>query len=144
MKTDPEILETIPQRRPFLFVDQIVERGEKHIHTLKELTGNEDFFKGHFPGNPIMPGVLLLESVFQSGALLISGQDKTKTGVVTRVDGVKFKGLVRPKDILNIKVELTENLENAYYFKGHIEVNQKKVLVLKFSCAVIDANQVEA
>ncbi|MCB9061615.1 MAG: 3-hydroxyacyl-ACP dehydratase FabZ [Halobacteriovoraceae bacterium] len=133
-----DILSIIPQRDPFLFVDKIIERDNSHIHAQKKITGHEDFFRGHFPGNPIMPGVLLLESIFQTGALLIAGQKDGKVGVVTRIDNVKFKGIVRPGDLLNMKVKLDECLQNAYYFNGHIEVNQKKILTLKFVCALID------
>jgi 3-hydroxyacyl-[acyl-carrier-protein] dehydratase len=134
---DKEILERIPQRPPFLFVDKIVERGENHIWVQKTLDGTEDFFKGHFPGHPIMPGVLLLEAAFQGGALLMGGQEDGKIGVVTRVDKVKFRGLVKPQKTLDIKVEKTESLANAVFFKGRIYVKDKCVLSLTFSCALV-------
>lgn len=134
---DKEILERIPQRPPFLFVDKIVERGEDHIWVQKTLDGTEDFFKGHFPGNPIMPGVLLQEAAFQGGALLMGGQEDGKIGVVTRADKVKFRGLVKPQDTLDIKVEKTESLANAVYFKGRIYVKDKCILSLNFSCALV-------
>lgn len=130
-----EIIESIPQRPPFLFVDKVIKRGERFIHTQKYVTGEEDFFKGHFPGNPIMPGVLLQEAAFQSGALYMSG-GKPGLGLVTRVDGVKFRGLVKPGDTLDIFVDHLETLENAYYFKAKIKVENKTVVALNFTCVL--------
>ncbi len=132
-----EILERLPQRPPFLFIDRVVEVGETTVWAQKELTGEEDFFKGHFPGNPIMPGVLLQEAAFQAGAFLMGGQSGGKVGVVTRVDKVKFRGLVRPGEMLDIKVEKTDALSNAVFFKGKLFVKDKCVLSLEFSCALV-------
>lgn len=130
-----DIKDLIPQREPFLFIDKIIEKGDTHIHVQKHLTGEEDFFKGHFPGNPIMPGVLLCEACFQAGAALLSGGDKL--GVVTRIKDTKFKGMVKPGDTLDIKVEMEERLANAVYCKGHIEVAGKKVVQIKFQVAEV-------
>ncbi len=131
-----EILSKIPQRPPFLFVDKIKSQDSKSIHTQKYLTGDEDFFKGHFPGNPIMPGVLLQEAAFQTGALLLSNGNRKGIGLVTRVEDVKFRDLVRPGDLLDIFVELTETLLPAYFFRAKIKVNEKIVASLSFSCVL--------
>lgn len=133
-----EILRSIPQRPPFLFLDEIVERGDRSVHCRKLVTGTEDFFKGHFPGNPIMPGVLLQEAAFQAGALLI-GNDKTGLGVVTKVENARFKNFVRPGDLMEIKVELLEIIGNAFYMKGRISVSNKLVLQLSFTCMAISS-----
>lgn len=128
----------IPQREPFLFIDNIVEKGETQILVQKKLTGEEDFFKGHFPGNPIMPGVLMCEACFQAGAALLSVPGKEAgLGVVTRIKDTKFKGMVKPGDLLDIKVEMEERLANAVYCKGHIEVDGKKVVQIKFQVAEV-------
>ncbi len=141
MKRD-EILAAIPQRDPFLFVDKVIQRDENTIHTQKLLTGEEDFFKGHFPGNPIMPGVLLCEAVFQSGALLMAGRETEesshKLAVVSRIQNSKFKKLVRPKDLLDIEVKLKEHLANAYYMKGKITVDGKVALIIEFACTLTE------
>lgn len=133
----PDILELIPQRPPFLFVDKIIERSENKITTTLKLTGNEDFFKGHFPGNPIMPGVLLQEALFQSGAALMAGRAGGGLGVVTRVQNAKFKNMVRPGDELVMNVELTESISNAHYMKGTTKVDGKTVLVIEFAVASV-------
>lgn len=133
----PAITDLIPQRPPFLFVDKILERSDKKILTSLKLTGEEDFFKGHFPGNPIMPGVLLQEALFQSGAALMAGMEGAGLGVVTRVQNAKFKSMVRPGDELMMEVELTESLANAHYMKGTTKVNGKTVLVIEFAVASV-------
>jgi len=133
----PAITELIPQRPPFLFVDKIVERAENKIKTTLKLTGEEDFFKGHFPGNPIMPGVLLQEALFQTGAALMASKEGAGLGVVTRVQNAKFKNMVRPGDELEMEVELVENLANAYYMKGTTKVAGKTVLVIEFAVASV-------
>ncbi|MCH7623492.1 MAG: beta-hydroxyacyl-ACP dehydratase, partial [Nitrospinae bacterium] len=89
-----EFLQYIPHRPPFLFVDRVVSATEDRIKTQKEVKTNEPYFEGHFPGRPIMPGVLILESVFQTGAILMGKRmqgAENRIPVVTRVNHVKFK-----------------------------------------------------
>jgi 3-hydroxyacyl-[acyl-carrier-protein] dehydratase len=134
----PAITELIPQRPPFLFVDKIVSFDEKKITSTLSLSGNEDFFKGHFPGNPIMPGVLLQEALFQTGAAFMALKNKGEgLGVVTRVQNAKFKNMVRPGETLEMEVELTDSLANASYMKGTTRVSGKVVLVLEFAVAAV-------
>ncbi len=133
----PDILDVIPQRPPFLFVDKIIERSESTIKTTLQVTGNEDFFKGHFPGNPIMPGVLLQEALFQTGAALMAGREGGGLGVVTRVQNAKFKNMVKPGDLLEMEVELTESISNAHFMKGTTKVAGKTVLVIEFAVASV-------
>ena len=136
----PAVTELIPQRHPFLFVDKILDFNEKNIKTTLKLTGDEDFFKGHFPGNPIMPGVLLQEALFQSGAafMALSRKEEKGLGVVTRVQNAKFKNMVRPGDLLVMEVELLETISNASYMKGTTKVDGKTVLVIEFAVASIE------
>lgn len=136
----PAITDLIPQRTPFLFVDKILNLSDKKIVTKYKVTGQEDFFKGHFPGRPIMPGVLLQEALFQSAAALLSKTSSDRgLGVVTRVSNAKFKNMVVPGDELEMEVELIETISNANYCKGKIVANGKVVLVLEFAVANIEA-----
>lgn len=137
-----EILKRIPQRDPFLYIEKIIEKSEDTITTSKKITGKEDFFKGHFPGNPIMPGVLLCEAAFQTGALLMSyimeGGLEGKTAVVSRIKSAKFKNMVRPGDEIIIKAKLDEQIDNAAFINAKILVESKTVLQISFACTLVD------
>jgi 3-hydroxyacyl-[acyl-carrier-protein] dehydratase len=133
-----KITDLIPQRSPFLFVDKVVERKDKTITTQYLVKGTEEFFKGHFPGNPIMPGVILQEAIFQSGAALMAQlNQESGLGVVTRVQNAKFKNMVKPGDLLDMEVELVESISNAHFMKGVTKVLGKTVLIIEFAVASI-------
>lgn len=139
-----KVTDFIPQREPFLFVDEIVEHNQTQVHAQYTVKASADFFKGHFPGNPIMPGVLTCEAAFQTGALLMGLRAGDKglngqTAVVTRVQSAKFKNMAKPGDILDIKVDLVEELANAAFMKGKITNDGKVVLQIEFACAIVDA-----
>jgi len=103
------IQKLIPHRYPFLLVDKIVELepGKKAVG-VKNVTINEPFFQGHFPGNPLMPGVLIVEAMAQVGAVAVMSleENKDKLAVFTGIDKVRFKKQVRPGDVLRMEVEL--------------------------------------
>lgn len=138
-----DILKHIPQRPPFLFIDRVVDETATRVTTAKQLTGEEDFFKGHFPGNPVMPGVLMCEAVFQTGAYLMSkrgeGTTSGKTAVVTRIQGTKFKNMAKPGDELFITVEFGEMLANAAFMKGKVMAHDKTIMTIEFAAALVDA-----
>ena len=136
-----KIHQAIPHRPPFLFVDAIKELSENRIKTLKNILPGESFFEGHYPGNPIMPGVLICESILQSGAILIS--EKTHCSahsipVVTRIQDVKFRKLVKPGDLLETEVEIIETLNGVYFLKGKTTVSGKTAVSAKFACTMIN------
>lgn len=104
-----EIIDMIPHRYPFLLVDRITECVPgKYAKGYKNLTMNEPFFQGHFPGNPIMPGVLQIEAMAQCSApiLLTLDQFKGKLALFAGMDNVRFKNIVRPGDRLDMEIEL--------------------------------------
>ena len=140
------ILANIPQRDPFLFIENIVERGENSITTSKMLTGEEDFFRGHFPGRPVFPGVLMCEAVFQTGALLMAlkgeSAGNSKTALVTRIQSTKFKNMARPGDLLLISVDFVEMLANAAFMKGKIKVAEKTIMTIEFAATLIENGDV--
>lgn len=120
-----EIKKIIPHRYPFLLVDKILElETGKRAVGIKNVTANEDFFVGHFPGYPVMPGVLIVEALAQVGAVAILSDEKNKGKIAffAGIDGVRFKKQVRPGDTLHLEVELTK-------VKGPIGMGQAKATV---------------
>lgn len=107
-----ELMKVIPHRYPFLFVDRIIEVEEgKRIVGIKNVTINEPYFEGHFPGHPIMPGVLIIEAMAQvGGVLLMGGMTEAEAKVVyfMSLDNVKFRRPVRPGDQLRFELEITQ------------------------------------
>lgn len=108
--TAMEIAEFLPHRFPFFLVDKIVELGENHVVGVKNITFNESFFQGHFPGNPVFPGVLQIEALAQAGGILALskvGDPGNWDTYFVKIDGVKFKQKVVPGDTLILKMELS-------------------------------------
>jgi 3-hydroxyacyl-[acyl-carrier-protein] dehydratase len=128
----------IPHRKPMLLIDEIVEQTADQIHCRKSFSGDEFFLQGHFPGFPLVPGVILCECALQAGAILLSSKTP-QSGVVpvaTRLDGVKFKQMVRPGDTIDIQVTLNEIVSTAYFMTGKIMIDKKIVARLDFACSV--------
>jgi 3-hydroxyacyl-[acyl-carrier-protein] dehydratase len=135
-----DIKSIIPHREPFLYVDHVTHCENNSIQTEKAITGEEDFLKGHFPGNPIVPGVIMTEALLQSGALLMGqhGDAMGKTPVVTRVQNIKFKNIVRPPATLHMEVNLVESVDHVSFFRGKIKVDGKMAVSCEFACALVD------
>jgi len=125
-----EIMEILPHRYPFLLVDRIIEieKGKKAVG-LKNVTANEYFFQGHFPGNPVMPGVLIVEAIAQVGAVALLSMDeyKGKTPFFAGIDEVRFKKVVRPGDVLKMEVELLSIKGGIGKAKGRAYVDDSVV-----------------
>jgi len=137
-----DVKSIIPHREPFLFVDRIIEQGEGRIVTERTVRADEPHFQGHYPGSPLMPGVLLCEACFQTGAMLLArggGEIGEKKPVLTRILEAKFRGMVRPGDTLHIEVEQEEKMGDAFVMNGKVSVDGKNVLRVKFIVALIEA-----
>ncbi len=135
-----DIEQAIPHRAPMLLVDEIVTQNEKEIHCRKSFAEGDFFVQGHFPDYPLVPGVILCETALQSGAILLSKMTPS-TGAVpvaTRLDGVKFKQMVRPGDTIDIHVTLKDVVSTAYFLSGKITVGGKLAARLDFACTVAD------
>jgi 3-hydroxyacyl-[acyl-carrier-protein] dehydratase len=105
-----QIQDIIPHRYPFLLVDRILEvEGEKRAVGIKNVTVNEEFFNGHFPGYPVMPGVLIVEALAQVFGVIMLGKEenKGKIGLFAGIDACRFKRQVKPGDQLRLEVEVT-------------------------------------
>jgi 3-hydroxyacyl-[acyl-carrier-protein] dehydratase len=142
MEQESEIETLIPHRPPFLWIDRIVSFSDNCIDTEKYFSPDLDCFRGHYPGNPIMPGVLLCEAIFQSGALLMSKrnppfkQETSEIPILTRISSAKFKKPVLPGDTVQIKVTLNEIMSTAYFFQGTLKVGNKVAVLVEFVCAM--------
>ena len=133
-----EIEALIPHRSPMLLVDEVLEQTENRIICSKRFTGDEFFLQGHFPNFPLVPGVILCECALQAGAILLASntpQDGS-VPVATRLDGVKFKQMVRPGNSIRIEVTLNEVVSKAYFMTGKITVEGKLAARLEFACSV--------
>ncbi len=138
-----EILNLIPHRPPFLWVDRIISVANNHILTEKDIPYDLNILQGHYPGNPIVPGVLLCEAIFQSGALFLAKNNslenkiETRFPILTRIGNVKFKKTVFPGETLEIKVTLTESISTVSLMKGVLKVNGKIAVTVEFACAML-------
>ena len=146
-KDREEIYRCLPHRPPFLWVDRILSLTPDTVETEKHIPADLDVFKGHYPHYPIMPGVLLCEAVFQSGAILIThglaNADAPPAGVpvLTRITNAKFKREVRPGETIRIQASLIESLGSAWFLKGKVLVRDKVALKVEFGCILAEVKQ---
>jgi len=135
-----QIMEIIPHRYPMLLVDRVdeLEPGVRAVG-FKNVTMNEPFFQGHFPGNPIMPGVLQVEAMAQLGAiaLLSMEQFKGKTPLFGGIKAAKFRGMVVPGDILKLEINIVKIKGIAGIGKGIASVNGKKVAEAELTFMIV-------
>ena len=133
----------LPHRYPFLLVDRLEVEipGTKGVG-VKNVTMNEEFFQGHFPGNPVMPGVLQVEAMAQTaGAIIRSGDENyaetTKSVLFMSIDAVKFRKQVKPGDQLRMHVEKIKERRNIYVFKGQALVDGQVVSEAEFTAMIM-------
>lgn len=136
-----EIKNYIPHRYPFLLVDRVLEMENEKIITIKNVSVNEPFFNGHFPGAPIMPGVLQVEAMAQSGCIMMMKEkvdDPEKSLIVfTGIKNAKFRRQVVPGDVLRMEVELVNQRRNFITMKGTATVDGEVTCELEASAAIV-------
>ena len=141
-----EVQAAIPHREPFLFIDEIVECDGKRIVCKKTFTGQEDFFRGHYPGNPIVPGVLQCEAALQAGAILLTKifEDENianRLPVVAKMGEVRFKQMVFPGDTIIMEVKFREKMTGVYFIRAKVTVNGKTSVQFDFACALTERDE---
>lgn len=137
------IMKMIPHRYPLLLIDRVIEMEAGQSATgLKNVTINEPFFNGHFPGHPVMPGVLIIEAMAQTCAIVVVdaiGKDaEGKLVYFTSIENAKFRSPVRPGDSLHIKVDKLQQRKNLWKFNAVAEVDGKKVTEATIAAMIMD------
>jgi 3-hydroxyacyl-[acyl-carrier-protein] dehydratase len=138
-----EIEKLIPHRFPFLLVDRCFDYVEgQSIRAIKCVSANEPFFQGHFPGRPLMPGVLQIEAMAQASAVLMSktlNVDPAVSGIMfMSVEAAKFRRPVRPGDVLNMTVEVLLGRRNIYKFSGRAEIDGQLACEAQWAAMKVD------
>ena len=139
--TIDDIQRLLPHRYPFLLVDRVVElEPHKRVLAYKNVSINEPFFQGHFPGHPVMPGVLVVEALAQAGGLLTQlSRDPAELGKDTfylvKVDNARFNRMVVPGDRLELEVELKRRIRNMAQYVGIARVDGEQAACAEILCA---------
>jgi 3-hydroxyacyl-[acyl-carrier-protein] dehydratase len=136
-----ELLEILPHRYPFLLVDKVVEleRGQRVV-AVKNVTVNEPFFTGHFPGNPIMPGVLIVEMMAQAGGVMLLSLDeqKGKLAYIAGIEKCRFRKPVLPGDTLVAEITMLRARGNMGWVKATARVDEKVVCEAELAFALVE------
>jgi 3-hydroxyacyl-[acyl-carrier-protein] dehydratase len=139
-----EIKNILPHRYPFLLVDRVVElEKSKSAVGIKNVSANEQFFEGHFPGNPIMPGVLIVEALAQTAGILanMSAEKKYKAVYFMSIEKAKFRKPVVPGDQLRLEVQLVKERNTVQKFSGVAKVEDKVVAEAEFTAMMTDMEE---
>ena len=138
------IRERLPHRYPLLMLDRVLEIApDDRIVALKNVTINEEFFQGHFPSLPVMPGVLILEAMAQAGGLLVMPEDGSAAGknfYLVSIEHAKFRRTVVPGDQLRIRVELTKSRANFRKLSGRAEVDDQLAAEAELTLTGVDSS----
>lgn len=136
----PAIQKLLPHRYPFLLIDRVVElEPHKRVLAYKNVSCNEPFFNGHFPGNPVMPGVLVVEALAQAGGLLTQvshgGVAEGRSFYLVKIDGARFSRMVAPGDKLELEVTLKRMIRNMAMYTGVARVDGEVAACADIMCA---------
>lgn len=139
------VLDTLPHRYPFVMIDRVVELGEDTLIAIKNVTINEPFFQGHYPGNPVMPGVLQIEAMAQAAGILLLRRTniENKTALFMSCNNVKWRKPVRPGDQLSIKVKLTKVRGSIAQAEGECSVGGQVVSGGELMFALVDTSAMD-
>jgi len=138
-----DVEQVIPHRPPFLFVDEVLEQTPESIRTRRTWRSEEFFYEGHYPGNPLTPGVLLCEACFQTGAILLAtnareaGDNTEGTPVLSRIGEAKFKQMVRPGDTIEIEATLKEAHGKFNFMRAVVRKDGKVAMTVEFALALV-------
>ena len=140
-----QILGLLPHRYPFLLIDRVLEVSADRVRALKNVTFNEPYFQGHFPGAPVMPGVLQIEAMAQAGGILavqtVAFDPATHVMLFMAIDAVKFRKAVTPGDQLHIEV-VPLRKGKIFKMKGEIRVDGNVVSSAEFLAGLVDKSKV--
>lgn len=138
-----KILAALPHRYPMLLVDRVVSFDENEIHAVKAVSFNEDFFQGHFPGRPIMPGVLQIEALAQAaGILAIEALGLAGTGKLVyfmAIEEAKFRNPVTPGNLLDLRAGFVQKRSRVCKFWGKASIGDKVTCEVNFTAMIADA-----
>lgn len=134
----------IPHRPPFLLIDEVISYDDEKLVARREVKAEEPYFEGHYPGNPIMPGVLISEAIFQTASVFMAKRLEGATGdfsqatpVLARIVDARFKQMVKPGDTLELEVVYKESLSRFHFLKGTAKRDGKVVATVEFAIAMI-------
>tara|TARA_B100001123_G_scaffold424443_1_gene535950 strand:+ start:1275 stop:1727 length:453 start_codon:yes stop_codon:yes gene_type:complete len=149
MDTSDTVLRAIPHRPPFLFVDKVLEMRDDGATTQFTVREDLDFFAGHYPGNPIMPGVIICEAVFQSAAVFLLEKyskdynKKKVTPVLGRILNARFREIVKPGNVLTIDVSIKEKVGMFFMCRGVAKNGDKRSLNIEYTLALKTEEQAD-
>ena len=141
-----QVMELLPHRYPFLLIDRVLELEEgKRLSAIKNVTINEPFFQGHFPGQPVMPGVLVLEAMAQATGLLafteMGEEHKSKLYLLVGIDKGRFRDQVRPGDQMVLNISMKRSMRNIGIYQCEAVVDGAVVAEAEIMCSVQDRHQ---
>ena len=142
-----EILKRLPHRYPFLMVDKVIEATQHDIIAIKNVTANESYMQGHFPGNPIMPGVMIIEALLQTGGLLAGCSTDIPVGnctvAVVTMEKIKFRKPVVPGDQLILSVSILNQQRKMWKFSGQVHTDLDDALIAEAKWTGIIVNDAD-